>query len=247
MVDSFYDNYTKALGKQDVGKYTRCQLICSWILFGLLIASGITTFVFAELKNADGSLISGVVYIVSAIVLHKLLDWFDKKRSQKLEISAHKERKKAMIDTIDKYFGQGKYGDKIDYFVSLYEKAIKHREEREKLFRRIGLAVITVTGTIGANAINAPENTLWQMVFTVAITAVVLIGLAIAPFYFPAAFDQKKKVYYYMIVELQAVKFIMDSKFPDEKKQKNVKNASRQSRQPNKVSGHENSDKRKQK
>ena len=26
-----------------------------------------------------------------------------------------------MIDTIDKYFGQGKYGDKIDYFVSLYE------------------------------------------------------------------------------------------------------------------------------
>lgn len=223
MVDTFYDNYTKALKKKNVGKYSFGQLVCCWTFVGLLIVFGIATFVFAELKNTKGILTCGVAYVVCVIVLNKLLDWFEKKRSEKLEISAHKERKNAIIDTIKMYLGQGKYSEKIDFFVTLYEKAIKQREEREKLFRRIGLAVVTAVGTIFANAINAPENVSWQVLLAVVIVAFLLIGLAVAPFYFSAAFDQKKKVYYYMIVELQAVKFIMDSDFPNSKTQNKVK------------------------
>ena len=237
MVDSFYDNYTKALNKKDIGKYTRKQLVVSWLFVVVMIMSGIATFVFAELKNVRLMLICGGGYIASVVTLHILLNCFEKKRSQKLEISAHEERKNAALETISMYLGQGKYGDKIDFFVMLYERAIKQREEREGLFRRIGLALITVVGTIGTNAINAPENTSWQLVFAILITAVIIIGLAVAPFYFTAAFDQKKKVYYYMIVELQAVKLIIGSKFPNIKTQKNEKNASRQSHQTNKVGG----------
>ena len=50
------------------------------------------------------------------------------------------------------------------------------------------------------------------MLFSVVITGLIIFGLTIGPLYYRAAFDSKKKEYYFMVVELQAVKLIMHSK-----------------------------------
>lgn len=205
----FYESYAKALDKENVGKFTKRQSQICWLLLSLMGGAGIIAFVAALLRWKICIRVCLGIYIIIAITLERILDWFDKKTRESLYTENCDKRMECMLSTIGLFFKPERYEEKIDFLVNVFEKALKKREEREKTIKKIAVTALSVFGVTITNAINAPENIGWQGLLLVLVVVLYIAVLVIVPLFFAGAFDSQKKTYSFMIMELQSVKLMM--------------------------------------
>lgn len=213
MEDLFYNAYAKELNDKSAGTFRKWQLALCWFLLFLMTGSGVLIFLSHVTDSYDIDEYSAcyyIAYVGIAMVLAAMLSIFEKKSRDRLFSEKHEDRIKSMKATIDRFLLEGHYSEKNKLMVTLYDRAIKQREEREKMFRRVIIYVLSAIGVIFTNAVGFPENTAWKTTLYVALILVIIVGLAIGPILFAGAFDSKKKTYNFMYVELQAVQLMQE-------------------------------------
>ena len=209
MEDKFYEAYFDALKAKDVGKFDKWQRIIGTILIIAIVLS-VVGFVFFGAINRDECAYWCVgIYTATAILASILVAWFEKKRREKLYVNNHLERVTCMKQTIDQFLCEGKYYEKIEFLSGLYENSYNKRIEKQKTIRKGVWAYLTVIGVLLTNMVNAPDNTILQTIIVFAMVILFFVALTIIPFLLCLAFDTKKRVYEYMVLELQCVKLMM--------------------------------------
>ncbi len=209
MEDLFYKEYAKALGKENIGKFSPRQSRVCWCLLTMMGGAAVVAFIVAVLKLKTFLWVCLAIYISIAIILECILNWFEKKTRGSLYTGNCDKRIMCMLSTIGLFLKPERYEEKIDFLVNVFEKALKKREEREKTIKKIAVTALSVFGVITTNAINAPENTGWQGLLLVLVVALFIATLVIVPLLFAGAFDSHKKTYNFMILELQSVRLMM--------------------------------------
>ena len=209
MEDRFYDEYVKALKKENVGTFNKGQKAVGWAFIIALLAS-IVGFVYHKAVNQNEIAIWCVAtYLGIAVLASIIVACFDEKRRSKLYTNSLSERISCMKTVIDMFLCSEKYYEKMDFLSDLYEKSLEKRIEREKMYRKAFWAFLTVIGVLVTNMVNASDETIVQAILLFAIIVLVMFALSVAPFFLFMALDTKKKIYEYMIVEIQSVKLMM--------------------------------------
>ena len=202
--DLFYEKYSNELHNKSIGEFTNVQFVICFILWSLMAVSGLAVFGFA-MKAMTGLMVLCLsVCIVVTILLSCLLNKYERLSREGQFTGDFSDRINCLKNTIVFYFMDGIIDDKVAFMKELYQEAIKRKEKQEKLYRGAGVMAFTAIGAIITNVIEKPKSSAWQFILLVAISSLLVVG----PFIFAGAFDRKKKVYSFMLEELQAVNLL---------------------------------------
>lgn len=206
--DIFYDSYCEKIQKKDAGKFTKGQIFFCGLLLGAAIGSFIFAAINAEYQEKDMMWLGIIVMTLSLILLLVLVQVCDRKRLTDFYTKAIKRRKESMISTIEVFFGEKAYIEKIEYLIELYKSALEKREARGKAKTASATAWLTCAVGLISIAGNTEED--FAILVGTSVVLIILslvIGMIIRAYV--KATDNKVKMYDFMIKELNSVKLMI--------------------------------------
>lgn len=209
MEELFYEEYAKALKEENIGKFSEKQMFVCWVVVSLLGLSAINLFIASIVKNTMWLLVGIVIYAILLVVAEIFLDVFEKKRRLRLYTEACDKRVKCMLATIQKFLKDDRLDEKFDFLIYRYEQTSKKYEEHAKAIRQVCVSITSLFGIVLTNAVNSPEKVGWRELLTLFVLFLFLSVLILVPMYLTGVFDSKKKMYSFMIMELQTIRLVI--------------------------------------